>query len=533
MQHPQRRSPRAPADELEPAFASPAGRCSTSSTTCFGPYPVRRLRRRGRRRGPRASPWRRRRCRSSAAGARRATSDRRPRARPPVVRRRRVSPGRLVGGVAERGFATYAPAGCGTSTRRATGRSTSMAAGHPRRAASVGRRRHPARRPRRRRPVRADGVLAGAGAARPRGGPSATTPSSPSCGGGWPTSAAGRRRPRTSWRLASAVSRRPTWRRSSPSGSTAPPCPTCRGHRRSDMVSGCVPPTSSLAVRRRQGSAQAELARRAGTSQPVISAYEHGRRDPTVGTPAPPGRRRRASACGSSAERRARRRPAAAHRRARARPPAARRAVAGRRHPGPAPAPHPRGRRAPARLGLMPTLAERVLAIEGRSPAPRCPTPSAGRWPWLTTPSPGRPIDIDLNVVRARRPGRRGHLRPLRALGVAVSDDDEALARDGQARVWWDATPIDLFFAYDRFPRAPRQAAGAVPVRRRDRSRSSPPCTSSCARPSSTGPRTGSTSTPCWPTTPPSTSPRPCAWVGRIAGDDDQRYDRLAAVLSR
>ena len=39
-----------------------------------------------------------------------------------------------------------------------------------------------------------------------------------------------------------------------------------------------------LASRRRQGLTQAELARRAGTSQPVISAYEHGRRDPTLGT---------------------------------------------------------------------------------------------------------------------------------------------------------------------------------------------------------------------------------------------------------
>jgi uncharacterized protein len=37
-------------------------------------------------------------------------------------------------------------------------------------------------------------------------------------------------------------------------------------------------------VRRRRGLTQEELARRAGTSQPVISAYEHGRRDPTVGT---------------------------------------------------------------------------------------------------------------------------------------------------------------------------------------------------------------------------------------------------------
>jgi transcriptional regulator with XRE-family HTH domain len=38
------------------------------------------------------------------------------------------------------------------------------------------------------------------------------------------------------------------------------------------------------AVRRRRGLSQAELARRAGTSQPVVSAYEHGRRDPTYGT---------------------------------------------------------------------------------------------------------------------------------------------------------------------------------------------------------------------------------------------------------
>jgi transcriptional regulator with XRE-family HTH domain len=37
-------------------------------------------------------------------------------------------------------------------------------------------------------------------------------------------------------------------------------------------------------VRRRHGLTQADLARRAGTSQPVISAYEHGRRDPSFGT---------------------------------------------------------------------------------------------------------------------------------------------------------------------------------------------------------------------------------------------------------
>jgi transcriptional regulator with XRE-family HTH domain len=37
-------------------------------------------------------------------------------------------------------------------------------------------------------------------------------------------------------------------------------------------------------VRRRRGLTQAEVARRARTSQPVVSAYEHGRRDPTFAT---------------------------------------------------------------------------------------------------------------------------------------------------------------------------------------------------------------------------------------------------------
>src|SRR4051794_24544531 len=35
-------------------------------------------------------------------------------------------------------------------------------------------------------------------------------------------------------------------------------------------------------ARRRHGLSQSALAKRAGTSQPVISAYEHGRRDPST-----------------------------------------------------------------------------------------------------------------------------------------------------------------------------------------------------------------------------------------------------------
>jgi transcriptional regulator with XRE-family HTH domain len=44
------------------------------------------------------------------------------------------------------------------------------------------------------------------------------------------------------------------------------------------------PATLIRTVRRRRGLTQSALARAAGTSQPVISAYEAGRRDPTHGT---------------------------------------------------------------------------------------------------------------------------------------------------------------------------------------------------------------------------------------------------------
>lgn len=47
---------------------------------------------------------------------------------------------------------------------------------------------------------------------------------------------------------------------------------------------GVQPAALLRTVRRRRGLTQAALARAAGTSQPVISAYEAGRRDPTYRT---------------------------------------------------------------------------------------------------------------------------------------------------------------------------------------------------------------------------------------------------------
>jgi transcriptional regulator with XRE-family HTH domain len=67
---------------------------------------------------------------------------------------------------------------------------------------------------------------------------------------------------------------------------------------------GMTPAALIRQVRQRRGLTQAELARRAGTSQPVVSAYEHGRRDPTYET-----LRRLVAAGGASLELRATARP--------------------------------------------------------------------------------------------------------------------------------------------------------------------------------------------------------------------------------
>lgn len=63
------------------------------------------------------------------------------------------------------------------------------------------------------------------------------------------------------------------------------------------------------------------------------------------------------------------------------------------------------------------------------------------------TEDPRGTRDIDVNVFVPSSDA----VRVLSALpaGVAWTDEDvTAVARDGQVRVWWDQTPVDVFFAH-------------------------------------------------------------------------------------
>jgi hypothetical protein len=94
------------------------------------------------------------------------------------------------------------------------------------------------------------------------------------------------------------------------------------------------------------------------------------------------------------------------------------------------------------------TLAERLLALHRALSRRRIPHAFGGAialayW----TLDPRGTSDIDLNVFVPAAQARR----VLEALPDGVGHSDQAagtLERDGQVRLWWDDTPIDLFLDY-------------------------------------------------------------------------------------
>jgi hypothetical protein len=176
-----------------------------------------------------------------------------------------------------------------------------------------------------------------------------------------------------------------------------------------------------------------------------------------------------------------------------------------------------------------PTLAERVVALDGALAA--VPHAFGGAIALAYYAEPRATIDIDLNVfVPAER--FEEVAGPLRALGVSIDDATAGLvARDGQARVWWDDTPVDLFFAYDAFHDAAAKARRTVPFADVKIPILAPEHLMACKAVFNRGKdwvdidamRTLSRAVD---------TAEVLRWVARIAGDEDPRYERLATLLT-
>jgi Nucleotidyl transferase AbiEii toxin, Type IV TA system len=178
-----------------------------------------------------------------------------------------------------------------------------------------------------------------------------------------------------------------------------------------------------------------------------------------------------------------------------------------------------------------PSLAEKVLAITGA--LREVPHAFGGALALAYYAEPRATIDIDLNVFVSvdRFPEIAERLA---GVGVVTHDDENAqlVARDGQARVWWGTTPVDLFFAYDRFHDAAAGAVQEVPFADATIAILAPEHLVVC--------KVVFNRAKDWVDIDAMLdlgtdvdAAEVLRWVGRIAGDDDARFDQIADVLTR
>jgi hypothetical protein len=104
-----------------------------------------------------------------------------------------------------------------------------------------------------------------------------------------------------------------------------------------------------------------------------------------------------------------------------------------------------------------PSLPEKIVAIHEQLTATGTVHAFGGALALAYYAEPRATIDIDLNlfVDPALYPSVE---RELAKIGVHGGADPKLVQRDGQCRLRWDDTPIDLFFAYDPLHEAMRRA---------------------------------------------------------------------------
>ena len=177
------------------------------------------------------------------------------------------------------------------------------------------------------------------------------------------------------------------------------------------------------------------------------------------------------------------------------------------------------------------TLAQRVVAIDVALTA--IPHAFGGALALAYYAEPRATIDIDLNVFV---PTTRFDdvAAPLRGLGAGVDDPSiaELARRDGQVRVMWDSTPIDLFFAYDPFHDAAGAGRRIVPFADGSIPILAPEHLVVC-KVVFNRPKDWVDIDAIVEIGADLDTAEVLRWVGRIAGDDDPRYERAVAVLTR
>ena len=111
-----------------------------------------------------------------------------------------------------------------------------------------------------------------------------------------------------------------------------------------------------------------------------------------------------------------------------------------------------------------PALSQKVLLIEAAMQSARVPHAFGGALALAYYATPRATIDIDVNVFVESEQAAKV-LDALARLGADEPTASEAsrLRREGQVRIHWGSTPIDLFFSYDAFHDACMQRRRVLP----------------------------------------------------------------------
>jgi hypothetical protein len=109
-----------------------------------------------------------------------------------------------------------------------------------------------------------------------------------------------------------------------------------------------------------------------------------------------------------------------------------------------------------------PSLPEKIIAVHERLTGAKTPHAFGGALALAYYAEPRATIDVDLNlfVPPSSYPAVE---RELKKIGVDGDVEPEIVERDGQCRMRWGNTPIDLFFAYDDLHDAMRGATRSEP----------------------------------------------------------------------
>jgi hypothetical protein len=177
------------------------------------------------------------------------------------------------------------------------------------------------------------------------------------------------------------------------------------------------------------------------------------------------------------------------------------------------------------------TLAQRVVELDRA--LRKVPHAFGGAIALAYYAEPRATIDIDVNVFVGADRYREVAAR-LEPLGVSASDPAtvQVAERDGQVRVLWDGTPIDLFFAYDPFHDAAARSCVDVPFADTTIRILSAAHLVAC-KVVFNRPKDWVDIDAMLVADAPIDVAEVMRWVGRIAGDADPRYERIVALLTR